>query len=245
MPVRIRPGNRLRAAALDLESRIYVLRGMATPGDRQVGGESVVIQRVGQNGADRRARILEAGGPAFGDRVGIDPGRGRGDAVAGPSRTRDPPTVLDNGKAERPALGVVEAEVLIVHEFALLLLQQPRTRFGEFLGSDRTEEHRDGQAIILESRNHGVGHIPGIVADVSEGRQPTPSVIERVQVCRNGPLPKVGEAVGLERPPFGTGQGREKQARENRNDRDDHEKLDQGEGPRRHRTVHTGEHVED
>src|SRR5262245_18231197 len=51
MTVGVGAADGFGAASVDLKSGTDVLRGMATPGDRQIGGEAVLVERIGDNRA--------------------------------------------------------------------------------------------------------------------------------------------------------------------------------------------------
>src|SRR5262245_55661715 len=70
-------------ATLNLIARIGLLSGMSAPGQRQVGDEAVVIERVGDDGTGRSALVFKPCGPAVGHAVGVYARRRRHHQKAG------------------------------------------------------------------------------------------------------------------------------------------------------------------
>jgi hypothetical protein len=221
-----------RGPALNLKPGIRLLCGMAAPGYGKVCHEAVVVKRVGHDRAGTHTGIFKSGGPSFGDGVSIDPGGGRHDAKPGLAGAGHPPTMLHDGKSERPAGFVIGAKVVVGGDTAFLLLLHPSLGFLEFFGSRRAEKHRDGEAVVLHRRNHGEGDVPGIVADIAEHGQTAAGLVSGVKIRGKGPLSEVGEAVGFFGLSFGFGERGQKEAGENGNDRDDDEQFNQGEAAR-------------
>src|SRR5438552_1426456 len=149
MAVGISEADRFRSAALNLESRISFPGRVPAPGYRQVRYESVVIERIRDDGAGIRPWIFEPGRPTLIDRIGIDSGRGWHDPKARSSRARNPPAMLHDGKAKRSPLVIIVAKILIVVDRSIPLLLQPGLGFLKFRRPRGTEKHRDGQTIIL------------------------------------------------------------------------------------------------
>ena len=217
-------------APLNLKAGIGFFCGMAAPGEGEVCHETVVVKGVGDDGTGGNARIFQAGRPSFRERVGVDLRCGRHHAKAGLARSGHPPAVLDDGKAKCPARFVIGTKVVVGGDGSFFLFLHPGLGVLELFRARWTKKHRNGQAVVLDGRNHGEGDVPGIVANVAEHGQTSTDFIGGVKIGGDGPLPKVGEAIGFFRLSFGFGERGQKEAGEDRNDCDDDEQLNQGEG---------------
>ena len=95
---------------------------------------------------------------------------------------------------------------------------------------DRAEEHRHGESVVLDRRDHRISHVPRVVADVAQHGQSTTGIVGGVEVGGDGPLPEMRQTIDLLGLEFRFGECRQEHARQDGDDGDDHQQFDQGEG---------------
>ena len=104
---------------------------------------------------------------------------------------------------------------------------------GVLTGEGRTIKDVPLKALFQHCRSNPLWHIPrpkkGSPSE-RHGRQPV-LVVVRVHLTGNADLLQIAEAPYAFGPLLRLRHGRQQEARQNRNDRDDHQQLDQGEAP--------------